>query len=139
MAVLYGTQNPSGSIESEECFFILEMAMFSLHDQRVIIRFLHLRGVTPIEIHRQLSETCGDGAMNVSNVLAWVRQFKEGRTSCENKQRQPRPRSSWSVDSIARVEKVVLEDRRKSVEEIASAVGISVGSAHTILHDDLKL
>jgi hypothetical protein len=35
-------------------------ATFSLQEQRVIIRFLHLRGATPIEIHRQLSETCGD-------------------------------------------------------------------------------
>ena len=115
------------------------MATFSLHDQRVIIRFLHLRGVTPIEIHRQLSETCGDGAMDVSNVRSWVRQFKEGRTSCENQPRQSRPRTSRSVDMIDRVEKSVLEDRRKSVQQIASGVGISLGSAHTILHDDLKM
>jgi hypothetical protein len=59
------------------------MATFSLQEQRVIIRFLHLRGATPIEIHRQLSETCGDGVMNVKNVRSWVRQFK-GRMSCDN-------------------------------------------------------
>ncbi|PNF44002.1 hypothetical protein B7P43_G17046 [Cryptotermes secundus] len=60
------------------------MATFSLQEQRVIIRFLYLRGATPIEIHRQLSDTCGDGVMNVKNVRSWVRQFKEGRTSCQN-------------------------------------------------------
>ncbi|PNF14417.1 hypothetical protein B7P43_G01689 [Cryptotermes secundus] len=54
------------------------MAMFSLQEQRVTIRFLHLRGVTPTEIHRQLSETCGDGVMNVKNVRSWLRQLKEG-------------------------------------------------------------
>ena len=43
-------------------------------------RFLHLRGIKPIEIHRQLSETCSDGVMDVKNVRSWVRQFKEGRT-----------------------------------------------------------
>ena len=115
------------------------MATFSLQDQRVIIRFLHLRGVTPIEIHRQLKETCGDSVMDVSKVRSWVRLFKEGRTSCANEKKQPRPRTSRSADIVERVEKLVLEDRRMTVEQIASRVGISVGSAHTILHVDLKM
>ena len=56
------------------------MATFTFEEQRVIIRFLHLRGMKLIEIHRQLSETCSDGVMDVQNVRSWVRQFKEGRT-----------------------------------------------------------
>ena len=55
----------------------------------------------PIEIHQQLSETCNDGVMDVKNVRSWVRQFKEGRTSCENKLKEPRPRTSRSEDMIA--------------------------------------
>ena len=118
---------------------ILKMATFSLQEQRVIIRFLHLRGATPIEIHRQLSETCGDGVMNVKNVRSWARQFKEGRTSCDNEPKQSRPRTSRSDNMVERVEKVVLEDRRLSVENIAPKVGISVGSVHKILHEDLRM
>ena len=34
-------------------------------------------------IHRQLSETCSDGVVDVKNVRSWMRQFKEGRTSCD--------------------------------------------------------
>ena len=45
-----------------------EMATFTFEEQRVIIRFLHLRGMKPIQIHRQLSETCSDGVMDVKNV-----------------------------------------------------------------------
>ena len=63
--------------------FDTEMATFTFEEQRVIIRFLHLRGMKSIEIHRQLSETCSDGVMDVKNVCSWMRQFKEGRTSCE--------------------------------------------------------
>ncbi|PNF22849.1 hypothetical protein B7P43_G17938 [Cryptotermes secundus] len=100
------------------------MATFSLQVQRVIIRFLHLRGATPVEIHPMPS---------------WVRQFKEGRTSCDNKPKQSRPRTSRSDNMVERVEKVVLEDRRLSAENIASKVGISVGSVHTILHEDLRM
>ncbi|PNF23124.1 hypothetical protein B7P43_G06680 [Cryptotermes secundus] len=88
------------------------MATFSLQEQRVIIRFLHLRGATPIEIHRQLSETCGDGVKNVKYMRSRVRQFKEGRTSCDNEPKQSRPRPSRSGNMVERVEKVVLEDRQ---------------------------
>ncbi|KAG8234353.1 hypothetical protein J437_LFUL014806 [Ladona fulva] len=110
-----------------------------LKDQRVIIRFLHLRGETPIEIHRQMSETCGQGVMDIKNVRSWVRKFKEGRESCDDEVKEPRPRTSRTETMIARVEKVVTEDPRISVRGIASKVGISVGSVETILHDELKM
>ena len=60
------------------------MAKFTFEEQRVIIWFLHLCGMKPIEIHWQLSETCSDGVMDMKNVCSWVRQFKEGQMSCEN-------------------------------------------------------
>jgi len=83
------------------------MATFTFEEHRVTIRFLHLRGMKPIEIHQQLSETCNDGVMDVKNMRSWVRQFKEGRTSCENKPKEPQPRTSRSEDMIARVEQMV--------------------------------
>ena len=92
--------------------FDTEMATITFEEQRVIMRFLQLRGMKPIEIHRQLSETCSDGVMDVKNVRSWVRQFKEGRTSCENNLKEPRPRTRRSEDMIARVEQVVMEDHR---------------------------
>ncbi|PNF19239.1 hypothetical protein B7P43_G08215 [Cryptotermes secundus] len=70
---------------------------------------------------------------------ALVYTFKEGRTSCDNEPKQSRPRTSRSDNMVERLEKVVLEDRRLSVENIASKVGISVGSVHTILHEDLRM
>ena len=45
--------------------------------------------------------------MDVKNVRSWVRQFKEGRTSCENKPKEPPPRTGRSEDMIARVEQMV--------------------------------
>jgi len=72
-------------------------------EQCVIIRFFHFRGMKPIKIHQQLSETCNDGVMDVKNVRSWVRQFKEDRTLCENKPKEPRLRTSRSEDMIARV------------------------------------
>jgi len=105
----------------------------------VIIRFLHLHGMKPIEIHQQLSETCNDGIMDLKNVRSWVQQFTEGRTLCENKPKEPPPRTSRSEDVIVRVEQMVMEDHRLTVRQIAANAGIFVGSVDTILRDDLKL
>jgi hypothetical protein len=71
------------------------------------------RGMKPIGIHQQLSLTCIVGVMDVKNV-----RFE---------------------DMIARVEQMVMDDRRLTVRQIAANAGISVGSVDTILHDDLKL
>ena len=73
------------------------MATFTFEEQRVIIRFLHLRDMEPIEIHQQLSETCNYGVMDVKNVGSWVRQFKVDRKLCENEPKELRPcTSQWS-------------------------------------------
>jgi len=49
------------------------MATYTFEEQRMIIQFLHLRGMKPIEIHQQLGETCNHGVMDVKNVCLWVR------------------------------------------------------------------
>ena len=76
------------------------MATFTFEEQRVIIRFLHLRGMKPIEIHQQLSETCNDGIMDVKNMRSWVRQFTEGRRWCENKPKEPPPRGTHLAETF---------------------------------------
>ena len=124
---------------SHSSVFDTEMATFTFEEQRMIIRFLQLRGTKPIKNRQQLSETCNDGDMDVKNVRLCVRQFKESRTSCENNPKEPWPRTSRFEDMIARVEQMVMEDRRLSVRQIAANAGISLGSVDTILHDDLKM
>ena len=104
------------------------MAMFTFDEQRVIIRFIHLHGMKPIEIHQKLSKTCKDDIMDEKNLRSWVLQFKECRTSCENNPKEPWPCTSRSEDLIARVEQMVMEDRRLTVKQIAANAGISVGS-----------
>jgi len=92
-----------------------------------------------IELHQQLIDTCNDGVMDVKNVRSWVRQFKEGRTSCENKSKGPQGRTSISEVMIARVEEMVMGDRRLTGKQIAANACISVGSVDTILNYDLKM
>lgn len=57
------------------------MATFMFEERR-LIRNPHLHGMASIEIHRQLGETFSDTGMDVEYVNSWLRQLKEGRTSC---------------------------------------------------------
>ena len=53
----------------------------------------------------------------------------------------PRPGTAFKAvteDDIAAVEKVLRENRRVTVREVASLLDISVRSAHHIIHDELK-
>src|SRR5215469_8523869 len=59
-------------MSSSDSGVLLKMATFTFEEQRVIIRFLHLCGMKPIEIHHKLSETCNDGVMDVENVRSSV-------------------------------------------------------------------
>jgi len=58
---------------------------------------------------------------------------------CEKKPKEPWPCTSPSEDMIAQVEQIVMEDHLLIVKQIAANAGISIGTVHTILHDDLKM
>ena len=50
-----------------------------------------------------------------------------------------RPRMSVTPDNINRVKEILEQDRRVSVMDISEALGISTGSVHNILVEELQL
>ena len=50
-----------------------------------------------------------------------------------------RPSTSRNEEAMDQVREKVLEDRRLTVREIAAEMGISTGSVHSILTEDLNL
>ncbi|GFX36316.1 hypothetical protein TNCV_4932291 [Trichonephila clavipes] len=93
------------------------------------IRYRHkgptsiVRAETPFEIHRQSSKTCDEGVMNVINVHSCVQKFKK---KAEIQVRISR--TSLDESLIARGERHIREDHRLNVRDIASKLGISIGS-----------
>ena len=62
------------------------MATFTFEEQRVIIRFLHLHGTKPIEIHQHLSETCNDGVMDVKICVRGYESSKKAESRVKTNQ-----------------------------------------------------
>ena len=78
-----------------------------------------------------------DSSPSLATVYNWVAEFKRGRTSLEDDPRQGRPKSASTPEMIAKIQDMVLEDRRLTVDEIADTVNISHGTAHNILSEVL--
>ena len=90
----------------------------------------------PQEIFTDMEETLGESAPAYSTVTKWYAEFKHGRSSCEDSQRCRRPSTAVNEETNEKVNKVVMNDRRLSVNFIAESVGISIGSAHLILREN---
>ncbi|KAF2348431.1 hypothetical protein FHG87_020813 [Trinorchestia longiramus] len=71
--------------------------------------------------------------MEVHNVHSSTHSSKKAKRRLETSH------SSQSDEMFERVEKVVLEDCRISMKHICSKVCVSVRSAYTVLHADLKI
>ena len=96
--------------------------------------------ITAIEIHRKLIAAFPMESISYSVVKKWCREFRSGqRTSCEDKPRSGRPRTSRTDENVTKVWTMLDDNPRHSIRSISTALGISYDTVSTILHDDLHM
>ena len=101
---------------------------------RAVIEFLTLESKQPAEIFERLTRAYGDSAPSYATVKRWNLEFRRGRQSLEDDPRPGRPVEAVHDETIKAVERCVMANRRLSVSQIATTVGISTGSVEEILH-----
>ena len=106
---------------------------------RAVIKFLTKESAKAKEIHRRMADVYGDSSPKYSTVAKWSAEFKRGRDSLEDDPRLGRPADVISQEMIDRVERLVLNNLRIKVAELASECGISNGSVYTIIHEHLGM
>ena len=104
---------------------------------RAVVRFLFSKGTKPSEIHKQIAETYGEGAMSRSRVYQWCTWFGEGRTSLDDEPKSDRPKTSTIEKNTTRVDELIKCDRRMKIREIALKLEIPKSTVHEIVHDTL--
>ncbi|GFO48549.1 histone-lysine N-methyltransferase SETMAR [Plakobranchus ocellatus] len=104
---------------------------------RAVVRFLFSKGTKPSEIHKQIPETYGEGAMSRSRVYQWCTWFGEGRTSLGDEPKSGRPKTSTNEEKTTRVDELIRCDRRMKIREIALKLEIPKRTVHEIVHDTL--
>ena len=108
-------------------------------EYRAVIKFLVLEGQSSKQVEERLTSVYGQYFPSSSTIKRWVKEFQRGRESLEDDPRSGRPTTSTSPENIEKVHKLVIENRRISLYELEEATGISDGSIHNILHDELHM
>ena len=108
-------------------------------EYRAVIKFLVLEGQSSKQVEERLTSVYGQSSPSSSTIKRWVKEFQRGRESLEDDPRSGRPTTSTSPENIEKVHKLVIENRRNSLYELEEATGISYGSIHNILHDELHM
>jgi hypothetical protein len=91
-----------------------------------VIRFLWEEGLPGGQIHQRMCAQYGDNALSHKVVCEWTEMLKNGRMSVTDAERLGHPTT------------VILQNRRVTINEIAKQLNISIGSAYSVVHDNLQ-
>jgi len=104
--------------------------------QRIVIKFLVKESTPVIEIVKRLKAVYAENTLLISTIYEWAKRFKDGRTSVDDK-RAGASRTAVTQDNITPVDLAIKENRRISVLELSSSIGVCAGSIDTIIHEHL--
>ena len=71
------------------------------------------------------------------SIYEWIEMFKNARTSVMDPKRSGWPSTSTTDEKLEEARAIIITDRRVKKEEIALKLGISQGTAHSLVHDIL--
>ena len=82
-----------------------------------------------------LQKSFRESTLSRTQVFEWHKAFSESRQVVEDLPHASRPSSSVNDDNIKKVRKIVLENCRCGIREVAEALNISYGSTlHIVIH-----
>jgi transposase len=88
-------------------------------EQRSVICFLWAEGVPGGQIHQRICAQYGDNAVSCRVVYEWVEMFKYGSTSVTDAESLGRPTTATTAQNEERDGKLILQNRRVTVDKIA--------------------
>ncbi len=107
-------------------------------EQRANIKFCFALEKTFVETFQMMKTVWGDDVKR-STVHLWYKRFKGGRRSIQDDPQSERPVTARDPDHIFCVCELVRADRRLSVRDLVSMIGLSIGTVHSILSEDPKM
>lgn len=105
---------------------------------RTIIKFCVDLGKTPTQTREMLQAVNMKPSVSRALIFKWHKRFRDGRESIEDDKGRGR-RPSLNATSINDVKTVLDQDRRYTIRDICDITGISRGTVHRILTDNLNM
>jgi DNA-binding CsgD family transcriptional regulator len=113
------------------------LSVCTKEEQKSVIRLLWAEGVKGTEIHTCLCADYWDNALPCRGVYEWLEMLKNGWTSVMDAKHLGRPSTSPTDETEEEARPIILTDRRVTTDEIALQLGISQGTAYSLVHDIL--
>lgn len=111
--------------------------MDNVTEQRIVIKFLQREGETAANVYRRLRNVYSKNSMSQPRVYEWFKRFRDGRKSTENDVRSGRPATAVTDENVAKVDKLIRDDRRLRTHDIMSELQIGSHAVDEIIHDRL--
>ena len=108
-------------------------------EERYAIKFCFKLGKNATERYGMLQTAFRPSCMNRASVFEWHKRFKEGRESVRDDERCGRSKEVRTPELIGQIKNFMDKDRRVSIETISAQFDVSVGTAHTIICEELKM
>jgi len=111
----------------------------SAENFRFYIKVRAALNIPPRTIHNELTSTYGDLAPCLRTVERWSKLFREGREEIEDKPRSGRPITETTFENIERIRLLIDDDPYLTIEELEYETGLSHGTIHRIIADQLNM
>ncbi|XP_031630281.1 histone-lysine N-methyltransferase SETMAR-like [Contarinia nasturtii] len=106
---------------------------------RVLIKHCFLIGKNAAEAKNWLDKYYLDSAPAEATVRKWFAKFRTGHMSTEEDARSGRPKDAVTDENIKKIHKIILNDRKMKLIEIAEALKISKERVGHIVHEYLGM
>jgi hypothetical protein len=71
-------------------------------------------------------------------MYGWIEMFKNGHTSVNDAEHSGGLTTATTARNEERARELILQNRRVTVDEIAELQNINIGSANSVVHDNLQ-
>jgi len=108
-------------------------------EQRVCIKVCANLGKSATEILTTIQHAFGDQSLSRAQVFQWHAQFMTGRTSADDNENTGRFTSCTTPETVARIQELLHQDRRRTNHDIAEEVGIGYGTCQHVLTEEMDM
>jgi len=81
----------------------------------------------------------GDQSLSRTQVFRWHARFKAGRTSVDDDEHTGRPTSCTTPETVARIQEIIRQDRRRTIRDIAGEMDVGYGTCQRVLTEELGM
>jgi len=108
-------------------------------ERRVCIKFCANLGKSATETLETIQQGFGDQSLSGTHVFQWHTRFKTGRTSVDDDEHTGRPTSCTTPETVARIQELIRQYRRRTIRDIAEEVEVGYGAYQRVQTEELGM